>query len=64
MVLLLKLKDPALHDNKFRIEVTKIEYAVPHPVNLVEKQLKADGKKLGEADLTELDAIWNRVKDL
>ena len=39
MVLLLKLKDPVLHDNKFRIEVTKIEYAVPHPVNLVEKQL-------------------------
>lgn len=32
--------------------------------NLVEKQLKADGKKLGEADLAELDAIWNRVKDL
>ena len=39
IVLLMKLKDPVLHDNKFRIEVTKIEYPVPHPVNLVEKQL-------------------------
>lgn len=32
--------------------------------NLVEKQLEAEGKKLGEANLAELDAIWNRVKDL
>jgi outer membrane protein OmpA-like peptidoglycan-associated protein len=39
LVLMLKLKDPVLHDGKFRIEVTKIEYRVPHPVNLVEKQL-------------------------
>jgi outer membrane protein OmpA-like peptidoglycan-associated protein len=39
LVLLLKLKDPVLHDDKFRIEDTKIEYVVPHPVNLVEKQL-------------------------
>ena len=39
MVLLIKLKDPVLHDNKFRIEITKLEYPVPHPVNLVEKQL-------------------------
>jgi outer membrane protein OmpA-like peptidoglycan-associated protein len=39
LVLLLRLKDPVLHDNKFRIEVTKIDYVVPHPVNLVEKQL-------------------------
>jgi len=39
LVLLLKLKDPVLHDQKFRIEVTKIDYVVPHPVNLVEKQL-------------------------
>jgi outer membrane protein OmpA-like peptidoglycan-associated protein len=39
MVLLLKLKDPVLHDQKFRIENTKIDYVVPHPVNLVEKQL-------------------------
>jgi outer membrane protein OmpA-like peptidoglycan-associated protein len=39
MVLLLKLKDPVLHDQKFRIENTKIDFVVPHPVNLVEKQL-------------------------
>ncbi len=39
LVLLMKLKDPALHDGKFRIEVVKIEYKVPQPVNLVEKQL-------------------------
>ena len=39
LVLLLKLKDPVLHDNKFRIEDTKIDFVVPHPVNLVEKQL-------------------------
>jgi len=32
--------------------------------NRVEHELKAAGKKLGEADLAELDAIWNRVKDL
>ena len=30
--------------------------------NRVEDELKASGKKLGEADLAELDAIWNRVK--
>jgi MazG family protein len=30
--------------------------------NRVEEELKASGKKLGEADLAELDAIWNRVK--
>jgi outer membrane protein OmpA-like peptidoglycan-associated protein len=39
MVLLLKLKDPVMHDDKFRIENTKIDFVVPHPVNLVEKQL-------------------------
>ena len=39
LVLMFKLKDPKLHDGKFRIEVTKIDYPVPHPVNLVEKQL-------------------------
>ncbi len=44
MVLLLKMKDPVLHDQKFRIEITKLEYPVPHPVNLVEKQL-AETKK-------------------
>jgi MazG family protein len=30
--------------------------------NRVEEELKAAGKKLGDADLAELDAIWNRVK--
>jgi MazG family protein len=30
--------------------------------NLVEKELKAQGKKLGDANLAELDEIWNRVK--
>jgi outer membrane protein OmpA-like peptidoglycan-associated protein len=39
LVLLWKEKDPVLHDGKFRIEVVKIDYEVPHPVNLVEKQL-------------------------
>jgi outer membrane protein OmpA-like peptidoglycan-associated protein len=39
LVLLWKLKDPHFHDGKFRIEVVKIEYKVPHPINLVEKQL-------------------------
>jgi len=39
LVLMLKLKDPVLHDSKFRIEVVKIEYKVAKPVNLVEKQL-------------------------
>ena len=32
--------------------------------NRVEQELKASGKKLGEANLAELDAIWNRIKDL
>jgi uncharacterized protein YabN with tetrapyrrole methylase and pyrophosphatase domain len=31
--------------------------------NRVEKELKAGGRKLGEANLAELDAIWNRIKD-
>jgi outer membrane protein OmpA-like peptidoglycan-associated protein len=39
IVLMLKLKDPVLHDGKFRIEVVKLEYKTPHPVNTVEKQL-------------------------
>ena len=30
--------------------------------NRVEDELKARGKKLGEADLAELDAIWNMIK--
>ena len=44
LVLMFRLKDPKLHDGKFRIEVTKIDYTVPHPVNLVEKQL-AENKR-------------------
>jgi outer membrane protein OmpA-like peptidoglycan-associated protein len=39
LVLMLKLKDPVLHDSKFRIEVVKLEYTTPHPVNIVEQQL-------------------------
>src|ERR1019366_5457147 len=39
LVLMMKLKDPVLHDNKFKIEVVKIDYKIPHPVNIVEKQL-------------------------
>ncbi len=39
LVLLWKLKDPAYSDGKFRIEVVKIDFKTPHPVNLVEKQL-------------------------
>jgi MazG family protein len=32
--------------------------------NLVEEQLKAEGRKLGEVDLAELDVIWEKVKHL
>jgi outer membrane protein OmpA-like peptidoglycan-associated protein len=39
LVLMMRLKDPVLHDGKFRIEVVKIDYKTPHPVNIVEKQL-------------------------
>jgi outer membrane protein OmpA-like peptidoglycan-associated protein len=39
LVLMLRIKDPVLHDGKFRIEAVKIEYNTPHPVNIVEKQL-------------------------
>jgi outer membrane protein OmpA-like peptidoglycan-associated protein len=39
LVLLWKLKDPVLHYGKFRVETVKIDYTVPKPVNLVEKQL-------------------------
>jgi outer membrane protein OmpA-like peptidoglycan-associated protein len=39
LVLLWRLKDPLFHGGKFRIEVVKLEFKVPHPVNLVEKQL-------------------------
>jgi outer membrane protein OmpA-like peptidoglycan-associated protein len=35
LVLLIKIKT----DSNFRVEITKIDYPVPHPVNLVEKQL-------------------------
>ncbi len=40
LVLLYREKDPAYHVGRFRIEVVKIDYNVPHPVNTVEKQLK------------------------
>jgi MazG family protein len=32
--------------------------------NRVEDELRARGKKLGQADLTELDAIWNEIKGM
>ena len=31
--------------------------------NRLEDELRAQGKKLGDADLAELDAIWNRIKE-
>jgi uncharacterized protein YabN with tetrapyrrole methylase and pyrophosphatase domain len=30
--------------------------------NLLEDELRARGKKLGDVDLAELDAIWNKIK--
>ena len=30
--------------------------------NLLEDELRARGKKLGDVDLAELDAIWNEIK--
>jgi outer membrane protein OmpA-like peptidoglycan-associated protein len=39
LVLLWKVKDPAYSGGNFRVEVVKIDYKVPQPVNLVEKQL-------------------------
>ena len=39
LVLLLKMTAPYYHDGKYRIEVTSVTFEVPHPVNLVEKQL-------------------------
>ena len=44
LVLLTKLKDPSLHDGKFRVEVVKIDFETPHPINMVEKQL-TEGKR-------------------
>jgi outer membrane protein OmpA-like peptidoglycan-associated protein len=46
LVLLMKLKDPALHDGNFRIEVVKIEHKTAHPVNLVEKQLTEEKRAI------------------
>jgi uncharacterized protein YabN with tetrapyrrole methylase and pyrophosphatase domain len=31
--------------------------------NRVEDELKARGKKLGEVDLAEMDAIWDQIKN-
>jgi len=31
--------------------------------NRLEEELRAQGKKLGDANLAELDAIWNRIKE-
>ena len=30
--------------------------------NRLEDELQAQGKRLGDADLAELDEIWNRIK--
>ncbi len=46
LVLLMKLKDPALHDGKFRIEVVKIDFKTAQPVNIVEKQLTEQKKAI------------------
>ena len=32
--------------------------------NLLEDELRARGKKLGDVDLAELDAIWNQIKQI
>ncbi len=39
LVLLLRLKDPQLHEGKFRVETIKIDYKTAKPENIVEKQL-------------------------
>ena len=39
LVLLLRLKDPQLHEGKFRVETVKIDYKIAKPENIVEKQL-------------------------
>jgi outer membrane protein OmpA-like peptidoglycan-associated protein len=39
LVLMYRMKDPAWRGGKFRIEVTKIDYRLPKPINLIEKQL-------------------------
>ena len=39
LVVMFRFTDPHAHNGRFRVEVTKIDYSVPHPVNLVEKQL-------------------------
>ena len=46
LVLMSKLKDPTLHDGKFRIEVVKIDFETPHPVNMVEKQLTEEKRAI------------------
>ncbi len=46
LVLLLKMTAPLYHDGKYRIEVTKITFEVPHPVNLVEKQLAEEKRAI------------------
>lgn len=46
LVLLWKEKDPTLHDGNFRVEVVKIDFEIPHPVNLVEKQLTEEKRAI------------------
>jgi hypothetical protein len=44
LVLMYRLKDPAWRAGKFRHEVTRIDYRLPKPINLIEKQL-AENKR-------------------
>ena len=46
LVLMMKLKDPTLHDGKFRVEVVKIDFETPHPINMVEKQLTEEKRAI------------------
>ncbi len=39
LVLMFRIKDQKWSQGKFKIEVIRLNYPVPHPVNLVEKQL-------------------------
>ena len=39
LVLLIRLKDPLMHEGKFRVETVKIDYKTAKPENIVEKQL-------------------------
>lgn len=46
LVLMSKMKDPTLHDGKFRVEVVKIDFEIPRPINMVEKQLTEEKRAI------------------